>query len=826
MYALVCADLADSTALVERLGDVAAADLLRRHDRMARDLLQRHGGQEIDKTDGFLLLFERAIEAVAFAVDYQHALRTLGSETSQTLRARIGVHVGELLRWDNSPEDIARGAKPVEVEGLAKPVAARLMALARPGQILLSGVAQTLAQRAASELGAQAGRLRWVMHGRYRFKGVPQPQVIHEVGEAGVAPLKAPPSGPKGWREVPLWRQPAMLAVELVLAGVVLAVALYLSFQSAPAIAFAERDWVVLGDLQNQTSDPAFDGALDTALRVGLEQSRHVNVVPNMQMQDSLRRMERPGQRVDRQIGVELAMREGARALVLPSVVEVGKQLRVNLEVIDPQSGRTVRVESAEADGPADLLPAVGRSLEGLRASLGESMQDIAQSSQPLEQITTGSLDALRAYSQVERAVAEGKVDEGIELLNMALQLDPDFAMAHARLGSALIHYRGQHDAGLASLDTALRLSARLSQRERVFLEAVHAHYVFALDTPERWGAMARLYPDVVGVRNNLGLAHAFWRNAPEDALPHFRFAGESAHPRRAESLVALAMAQLMLGQTAEAGAAFERALEVSGGAPLGQDVLVALALGRDEQVEAQLARAIKTAPPRLQPDHAVMRAAQQVDQGALEAALATLRAAESALGPANSERQRGMLVLAALAVEAELGRLDRADLEAFVAAQLARLGKAHPADRSYDLYLASAALLAQQLGFDDLAARALDSVEPSAATNGQRKAAAMAAAARCRQQPDEALACLEALPSPRWFSADAAALDVPAVRADAALAATWSARVAALRPRAIAENPHVELLVPDLLLARRAALQVAASTPDAAPEPTPPAAG
>ena len=74
---LIC-DLADSTALVERLGDAPAAELMRRHDRVARDLLHRHAGREIDKTDGFLVLFERPVQAVAFALDYQRALRTLG----------------------------------------------------------------------------------------------------------------------------------------------------------------------------------------------------------------------------------------------------------------------------------------------------------------------------------------------------------------------------------------------------------------------------------------------------------------------------------------------------------------------------------------------------------------------------------------------------------------------------------------------------------------------------------------------------------------------------------------------------------------------------
>src|SRR5690606_24355505 len=164
-------DLVDSTALVERLGDRRAAELFRRHDRVARDLLHRHHGREIDKTDGFLALFERPIQAVAFALDYQRALRDLATEEKAELAARVGVHVGDVLLWENDADDVAKGAKPTEVEGLAKPLAARLMHLARPGQVLLSGVAHNLAQRAQDELGPLAEKVRWPIHGRYRFKG-------------------------------------------------------------------------------------------------------------------------------------------------------------------------------------------------------------------------------------------------------------------------------------------------------------------------------------------------------------------------------------------------------------------------------------------------------------------------------------------------------------------------------------------------------------------------------------------------------------------------------------------------------------------------------
>src|SRR3546814_15373874 len=104
MRAVVCLDLANSTALIEKLGDARAAELFRRHDRLARDLLRNHNGREVDKTDGFLLLFDRAVDAVGFALEYQRALAQMGREEEQLLHARFGIPIGAVVVWENSAE--------------------------------------------------------------------------------------------------------------------------------------------------------------------------------------------------------------------------------------------------------------------------------------------------------------------------------------------------------------------------------------------------------------------------------------------------------------------------------------------------------------------------------------------------------------------------------------------------------------------------------------------------------------------------------------------------------------------------------------------------
>ncbi|HEX6199829.1 MAG TPA: protein kinase, partial [Thermoanaerobaculia bacterium] len=199
---LVLTDLVESTRLFETLGDRRAARLSARHERMARDLLVRCAGREIDKTDGFLLLFERTVDALRFALGYHRALEVLSREEGIEVAARVGIHLGEVIQRKNAPEDVARGAKPVEIEGFAKPMAARVMALAKGRQTLLTRGAFDLARLAAAGERVTDGELRWLAHGPYVLKGVSEPVEIFEVGERGFAPLLVPKSTAKARRAV------------------------------------------------------------------------------------------------------------------------------------------------------------------------------------------------------------------------------------------------------------------------------------------------------------------------------------------------------------------------------------------------------------------------------------------------------------------------------------------------------------------------------------------------------------------------------------------------------------------------------------------------
>ena len=494
---LLLTDLCDSTTLVERLGDGPAADLFREHDRLVLLLQQRWRGRLIDRSDGLLLLFERPIDGLGFALDYARGLREMGTARKLDLKARAGLHVGEVLTWRNSDEAVKVGAKPVEVEGLAKPMAGRLMATARPGQILLSAVAEPLAHRAARELGERGQQLLWKSHGRWRFKGVPEPQEIYEVGEPGIAPLRMPPNGPKAWRDVPLWRRPAALAAEVAVLALI-GVSVWFATRPQPAIAFNQRDWVVVGDLRNLTGQTLLDDSLEQAFRISLEQSRYVNVLSDLKARDTLDRMQRkPDTLLDRAVASEIALRDGARAVILPTVAEVGGRVRVSAEVIDPHTQTTVYAESADGVGSASTLASIDEVTSALREKLGEALKTIDKDSEPLPKVATGNLDALRAYALGTKAYIRRNFDEALPYFQRAVQIDPNFALAHMGVMRVYVS-TADTDSARPYLEKALQLRDHLSPREALYLDAWAADFgpQPSRNAPAKWKLLAGVYPD------------------------------------------------------------------------------------------------------------------------------------------------------------------------------------------------------------------------------------------------------------------------------------------------------------------------------------------
>lgn len=174
--AIVLLDLIGSTSFVQKYGAARAALHFQVHDRLTRSLLYKFNGREIDRSDGFLCSFETPIEAINFALHYQRSIpKKIG------LGCRIGIHWDTIIEVHQSDIWVAANAKRIELEGLAKNIAARTMSLCGPSQVLLTDQAMDAVRGRTNYDTPKSAR--YVFVGSYKFKGVKEPQKIYAVGE-------------------------------------------------------------------------------------------------------------------------------------------------------------------------------------------------------------------------------------------------------------------------------------------------------------------------------------------------------------------------------------------------------------------------------------------------------------------------------------------------------------------------------------------------------------------------------------------------------------------------------------------------------------------
>jgi serine/threonine-protein kinase len=462
---LVC-DLADSTALMERLGDQRASELIERHDQLARGLAARHHGREIDKTDGFLLLFERPSHAVAWAMAYHRELHQLSGASGEKLRARVGIHMGDVVTWENLPEAVSQGAKPMEVEGLAKSIAARLAQLALPGQTLLTESAASLARRAEDEIETGGAELRWLKHGCYHLKGLPEPVDVFEAGCVGAAPLRAPGSGRTGTRA----GQPRRVFVLALAAVVLLAVAVggwY--WQRGPiASAIPEKSVAVL-PFSNDSGDPGqqfFSDGLSENLINALSQFAGLKVISrNSAFQF------RNSKDTSAQIGKAL----GVAHLLEGSVQKEGGEVRITATLVNAPDSSILW--SQRYDRPYQDLFALqdeitSAAAAALQVELLTAPGAVLQSERP----PSGNLAAYAAYQHgvaYDALGTEQSFQQAIDAYTEAIRIDPKYAAAYAQLSSTTVIRAVQFQGGTqaieafararAAVDTALALNPDLS---------------------------------------------------------------------------------------------------------------------------------------------------------------------------------------------------------------------------------------------------------------------------------------------------------------------------------------------------------------------------
>src|SRR5437899_6411367 len=204
-----------------------------------------------------------------------------------------------------------------------------------------------------------------------------------------------------------------------------------------------KRDRLVLADFDNRTADSTLGPSLTEALRVDLAQSRVVRLLDAAAIPQALGRMGRPPSTpLDLAVARELAQRENAKAVVHGQIDPVGRGYVVSAELVNAADGAVLVAVRENAKDDGAIIEAVDRLSRRLRERIGESLRTI-RASEPLEQVTTGSLDALRKYSQAVREFEAGNLEQTITLLQEATALDTGFAMAYRKLAVQLSNNGG-----------------------------------------------------------------------------------------------------------------------------------------------------------------------------------------------------------------------------------------------------------------------------------------------------------------------------------------------------------------------------------------------
>ncbi len=315
---------------------------------------------------------------------------------------------------------------------------------------------------------------------------------------------------------------------------------------------FSPRDRVLLL-VHNRTESEMLEESMELMLNIALRESSYINLLPKSRMRNLLQRMNQavPDQ-MGTNLGLELAASEGVAAVVEAVASYQNRSYVLRARILDPITKMSVFTESLTAGTEEEILPMLGALASGIRKALGEPEDTIRKSEYPLLQVTTSNLDALRIYSSAEREVFRVSLEETIERLEQAVSLDPDFALAHSKIGTYTWAVDGNRQKAMHHWDKALSSLDRLSQRERLVVSASRAWLESPEEMERRWRLIIRMYPDDSGSHHNLGMIRWLYYNDFKGAIPYFQqaLATNEGDPG---SLYYLGYCLLGLGQTREA---------------------------------------------------------------------------------------------------------------------------------------------------------------------------------------------------------------------------------------------------------------------------------
>jgi eukaryotic-like serine/threonine-protein kinase len=318
---------------------------------------------------------------------------------------------------------------------------------------------------------------------------------------------------------------------------------------------------IVLADFTNTTGDAVFDGALRQGLAAQLAQSPFLHILSDRQMQQTMQYMGQPSTaRVTNELARQICQRTQSAAVLEGSIAQIGNTYNLILNALNCASGETLETATAEAPDKDHVLGALGNAAEDLRRKLGESLASIQKFNTPIEEATTSSLEALKAYSLGTQARATQGEEPAAPFFKQAVALDPNFAIAYATLGQVETNL-GDRGVGAEYTKKAYSLRDRASEAEKFYIDS-HYYDNVTGDTEQSiqvYQLWSQTYPRDSIPFNNLGVSYAQlgqW----EKSLPAARQAHQ-LNPDESIAFVALAGAYVGLGRFDEAKATIDQGM-------------------------------------------------------------------------------------------------------------------------------------------------------------------------------------------------------------------------------------------------------------------------
>ena len=409
------------------------------------------------------------------------------------------------------------------------------------------------------------------------------------------------------------------------LAALVTAIVAVVMITRVPAKVLTEQDTVLLA-FENHTGDAVFDEAVPLAMAIQMEQSPYLGLLSPARIREVLQMMKRPADTaVTREVGMEICERVGGRALIVTSIASLGRQYAIGLEAVACGTGRVLARRQVTTDRKEQVLAGLQRAAVEIRRAVGEPPASLQRYGVPIVEATTFSLDALRALRRGDMARDRGQVEVAEGFYREAVGLDPDFALAHSRLGVA-----DWSTGRVASLQRAYALRQRVTLPERLEIEAAYHRYVTldAVRVMEALELLTRSYPRRAAARRDLAReyldASGRYEAALGEALEALRL-----EPDSAPTIAMAARAYVYTNRVAEARQVAERGIVLS---PASLDLhfsLLLCGMAADDRPLLARVRAWAAQHPEL-PDFPDFDAEEAIKDGRLRDAIGSLAKVEA----------------------------------------------------------------------------------------------------------------------------------------------------------------------------------------------------